>query len=216
MRQPVTMPAEDSGSPQGPNFHEEGDVRPASEDGCRPDQSRTLGSEGSIQPGVTDKSIGGDNISCGSECDTVSPNTGSNYHGPVAREQQILDDLSVLPYAAADFTDTTPAASRYSLRNRSCRKQPLHLMFTTTRDEELNNLGGTVSKESLCLAKTLWMWCLERNIHSTARCSECVSRCRVSDHERLLRLAAESSHNTVNLFGPKEMDMLPHVRQLCT
>ena len=139
--------AEDSGSPQGPNFHEEEDVRPASGDGCRPDQSmdisladgysaETLDSDGSIQPGVTDKSIGGDSISCGSECDTMSPHTGSDYHDPVAREQESLDDLSVLPYAAADFTDTTPAASRYSLRDRSRRKQPLRLMFTTTRDEE--------------------------------------------------------------------------------
>ena len=92
--------------------------------------AETLGSDGSIQPGVTDKTIGGDNI-C--ECDTMSPHTGSDYHDPVAREQESLDDLSVLPYAAADFTDTTPAASRYSLRDRSRRKQPLRLMFTTTR-----------------------------------------------------------------------------------
>ena len=67
--------------------------------------AETLGSDGSIQPGVTDKTIGGDNI-C--ECDTMSPHTGSDYHDPVAREQESLDDLSVLPYAAADFTDTTP------------------------------------------------------------------------------------------------------------
>ena len=30
----------------------------------------------------------------------------------------------------------------------------------------INNLGGTVSKELASLAKNLWMWCLERNIHN--------------------------------------------------
>ena len=65
----------------------------------------------------------------------MSLHTGSYYHDPVAREPESLDDLPVLPYAAADFTDTTPAASRYSLRDCSRRKQPLRLMFTT-RDEE--------------------------------------------------------------------------------
>jgi hypothetical protein len=31
------------------------------------------------------------------------------------------------------------------------------------------NLGGTISKELVDLAKSLWMWCLERNIHIIAQ-----------------------------------------------
>ena len=33
----------------------------------------------------------------------------------------------------------------------------------------LDNLGGTVPKELVDLAKNLWMWCLKRNIHITAQ-----------------------------------------------
>ena len=33
----------------------------------------------------------------------------------------------------------------------------------------INNRGGTVSQNLVILAKNLWMWCLERNIHITAQ-----------------------------------------------
>lgn len=39
----------------------------------------------------------------------------------------------------------------------------------TTAVAYINNLGGTVSRELLNLAKDLWMWCLDRNIHITAQ-----------------------------------------------
>ena len=39
----------------------------------------------------------------------------------------------------------------------------------TTAVAYINNLGGTVSRELLNLAKDLWMWCLERNIHITVQ-----------------------------------------------
>ena len=39
----------------------------------------------------------------------------------------------------------------------------------TTAIAYINNLGGTVSRELLNLAKDLWMWCLERNIQITAQ-----------------------------------------------
>ena len=39
----------------------------------------------------------------------------------------------------------------------------------TTAVAYINNLGGRVSRELLRLAKTLWMWCLERNIHIIAQ-----------------------------------------------
>ena len=39
----------------------------------------------------------------------------------------------------------------------------------TTAVAYINNLGGTVSKELVTLAKDLWMWCLERNIRISAQ-----------------------------------------------
>ena len=39
----------------------------------------------------------------------------------------------------------------------------------TSAVAHINNLGGTVSPELVALAKNLWMWCLERNIHITAQ-----------------------------------------------
>ena len=38
----------------------------------------------------------------------------------------------------------------------------------------INNLGGTVSKELVDMAKNLWMWCLERNIAIIAQHLPCV------------------------------------------
>ena len=40
---------------------------------------------------------------------------------------------------------------------------------STTAVAYINNLGGTVSKELVVLAKNLWMRCLERNIHLLAQ-----------------------------------------------
>ena len=39
----------------------------------------------------------------------------------------------------------------------------------TTAVAYINNLGGTISKDLLELAKNLWMWCLKKNIHITAQ-----------------------------------------------
>ena len=53
----------------------------------------------------------------------------------------------------------------------------------TTAVSYRNNLGGTVSHELIALAKELWMWCLERNIHISAQHlpggTQCYSRCRI-------------------------------------
>jgi hypothetical protein len=74
----------------------------------------------------------------------------------------------------------------------------------------INNLGGTVSPELVDLAKTLWMWCLERNIHITAQhlpgaqnhIADVESRTMVdrSDWKLLFK-------RIVNLFGPIEVDL---------
>ena len=48
-------------------------------------------------------------------------------------------------------------------------KTRVSVLLNTTAVAYINNLGGTVSKELVDLAKSLWMWCLERNIHITAQ-----------------------------------------------
>ena len=35
----------------------------------------------------------------------------------------------------------------------------------TTAVANINNFGETISRELIILARNLWMWCLERNIH---------------------------------------------------
>ena len=54
----------------------------------------------------------------------------------------------------------------------------------TTAVAYINNLGGTVSKELVDLAKDLWMWCLKINIYITAQHLPCVqnqiAQCGVS------------------------------------
>ena len=63
-----------------------------------------------------------------------------------------------------------------------------------------SNLGGTVSKYLLDLAKSLWMWCLERNIHIIVQHQpERNNRYGVSDNERSVRLAAESCETQQDL-----------------
>ena len=58
----------------------------------------------------------------------------------------------------------------------------------------INNLGGTVSKDLVDLAKSLWMWCLELNIHITAQHLRGVQNMIANaDYDRSIRLAAESS-----------------------
>ena len=54
------------------------------------------------------------------------------------------------------------------LKDKS-RMSVLLRLDNTTAVAYINNLGGTVSKELVDLAKSLWMWCLERNIHITAQ-----------------------------------------------
>ena len=54
------------------------------------------------------------------------------------------------------------------LKNKT-RMSVLLRLDSTTAVAYINNLGGTVSKELVDVAKNLWMWCRERNIHITAQ-----------------------------------------------
>ena len=77
----------------------------------------------------------------------------------------------------------------------------------------INNLGGTISPELVDLAKTLWMWCLERNIHITAqhlpgaqnRIADVESRTMVDRSD--WKLNPILFKRIVNLFGPIEVDI---------
>ena len=77
----------------------------------------------------------------------------------------------------------------------------------------INNLEGTVSPDLVSLAKDLWMWCLERNVHIIAQHLPGVDNqvadaesCTMSDH-------TDWSLNPVlfqrmdQLFGPIEVDL---------
>ena len=77
----------------------------------------------------------------------------------------------------------------------------------------INNLGGTVSPELVYLAKTLWMWCLERTIHITAQhlpgaqnhIADAESRTMVDRSD--WKLNPILFKRIVNLFGPIEVDL---------
>ena len=53
------------------------------------------------------------------------------------------------------------------LKNKT--RSVLLKLDNTTAVACINNQGGTVAKELVDLAKKLWIWCLERNIHITAQ-----------------------------------------------
>ena len=76
----------------------------------------------------------------------------------------------------------------------------------------INNLGGTVSPELVDLAKTQWMWCLERNIHITAQHLPGVQN-HIADVESWTmvdrsdwKLNPILFKRIINIFGPIEVD----------
>ena len=83
----------------------------------------------------------------------------------------------------------------------------------TTAVVYINNLGGTVSSELVHLTRSLWMWCLERNIHITAQylpgsqniIADAESRVATSRTDWKLNPAIFAQTN--QLFGPLEVDL---------
>ena len=73
----------------------------------------------------------------------------------------------------------------------------------------ISNLGGTVYPELVDLAKTLWMWCLEWNIHITAQHLPGAQN-HIADAEHCsagsVRLEIEPDP-VLSLFGPIEVDL---------
>ena len=96
---------------------------------------------------------------------------------------------------------------------RKTRLSVLLRLDNTSAVAYINNLGGTVSPELVDLAKTLWMWCLERNIHITAQhlpgaqnhIADAESRTMVDRSD--WKLNPILFKRIVNLFGPIEVDL---------
>ena len=87
----------------------------------------------------------------------------------------------------------------------------------TTAVAYINNLGGTVSKELVTLTRDLWMWCLERNIHITAQYLPGKRNVMADAESWTMRDRSDWKLNVGifqkidHLFGPIEVDLLPHV-----
>lgn len=81
--------------------------------------------------------------------------------GPWTKKEQTMH-INCLELLAATLATKTFA------KNKS-RVSILLRIDNTTAVSYINNLGGTVSQELITLAKELWMWCLERNIHISAQ-----------------------------------------------
>ena len=83
----------------------------------------------------------------------------------------------------------------------------------TTAVAYINNLGGTVSAELVTLAKNLWMWCLERNIHITAQHLPGVLNSTADAESRTMldrtdwKLHPAIFRDINNQFGPIEVDL---------
>ena len=93
------------------------------------------------------------------------------------------------------------------------RMSVLLRLDNTTAVAYINNLGGTVSKVLVDLAKSLWMWCLERNIHIMAQHLPGVqnviadAESRIMIDRSLWQLNPGLFSSIARLFGPIEMDL---------
>ena len=98
------------------------------------------------------------------------------------------------------------------LKNKS-RMSVLLRLDNTTAVAYINNLWGTVSKDLVDLAKSLWMWCLERNINIIAQHLPGVQNVIANAESRTMTDRSDWQLNPVifkwisHLFGPIEMDL---------
>ena len=89
----------------------------------------------------------------------------------------------------------------------------LLLLDNTTAVAYINNLGGTISKQLVGLAKDLWMWCLERNIHITAQHLPGKLNYLADTESRVMMDRSDWRLNPITfqkidrLFGPLEVDL---------
>ena len=103
--------------------------------------------------------------------------------------------------------------SYFSFAKLKSRISILLRIDNTTAVAYINNLGGTVSSELVQLTRSLWMWCLERNIHITAQYlpgSQNViadAESRVATNRIDWRLNPAIFAKIDHLFGPLKVDL---------
>lgn len=125
--------------------------------------------------------------------------------GPWSREEKLMH-INCLELLAAMLALQTFTKERRNITVLLC-------LDNTTAVSYINNLGGTVSKELLRLARALWMWCLKRNIHLTAQHLPGRENI-VADQESRLMIdksdwkLSERIFQKINYqFGPLEVDL---------
>ena len=83
----------------------------------------------------------------------------------------------------------------------------------TTVVAYINNLGGRVSPQLTSLARSLWMWALQRDIMLTAQHISDTSNCVVDTESRTIRDRTDWKLNPLvsnrinKIFGPLEIDL---------
>ena len=98
------------------------------------------------------------------------------------------------------------------LKNKT-RMSVLLRLDNTTAVAYINNLGGIVYKELVDLAKSPWMWCLERNIHIITQHLSGVQNVIADVESRTMIDQSDWQLNPVIfskvlcIFGPIEVDM---------
>ena len=135
---------------------------------------------------------------------------GSNMRGHLDRWSVVRAGEDVAHQLPRDAG--TPLATQTFLKGRTGLSVLLQ-MDNTTAVAYVNNLGGTVSPQLTTLAKTLWMWALQRDITLTAQHIPGVSNIVADTESRTVRdrtdwkLSPEIFSQINQIFGPLEVDL---------
>ena len=130
---------------------------------------------------------------------------GTHTGGPWSTKEKCLH-INCLELLAAML------AVKTFLKNQE-NKHVLLLLDNTTAVAYVNNLGGTVSAQATKLARELWMWCLERQIHLTAQHLPGKDNVRADTESRQMKdrsdwmLNPSIFHSIVGTFPYLEVDL---------
>ena len=135
---------------------------------------------------------------------------GCNLPGPEDRRSVVtpgVTDAHQLPGVAGSNTSNTDI---YEGQDTNIRPSQDRQHNTVAY---INNRGGTVSKPLVSLAKHLWMWCLERNVHITAQHLPGVLNSVADAESRKMMDRSDWKLNpvifqrVVDRYGPIEIDL---------
>ena len=127
------------------------------------------------------------------------------------KENLIDSDASLIGWGATCQNQQT--GGPWSQSECSMHINCLELLATTLAVHTFLKNKTKMSTELVGLAKNLWMWCLERNIHITAQHLPGVQNCIADAESRIMRDRSDWQLNPVlfnrimNLFGPVGVDM---------